>query len=129
METIQIISMMGFAISTYFLLVYKGLLGGIESILPAAVCSKNSCNAVLETPFSRVFKIPNFILGIFYYSAVFLYPFFAHIEEYLFISALVSLFSLYLAYTLLYRLKTQCILCFVSHGINISITMILALKI
>lgn len=129
METMRMLSMAGFSISMYFLLVYKGLLNGSELILPKAVCSKNSCHDILGTGFSKALKVPNFVLGVFYYTAVFLHPLFANKEAYLMASVLASMFSLYLAHSLIYRLKMPCVLCFVSHIINFSITILLAMKI
>lgn len=127
MLAIQILSMFGLAISVYFLLVYSGVLTGNESMLPKNMCTKNSCHAVLETKFANVFKVPNFVLGIFYYLAVFLYPSFPYTGWYLLVSFFVAVLSIYLAYSLIYRLKTPCFLCFASHVINFSITILLAL--
>lgn len=124
---IQFSSFSGLLISLYFLAVYAGLIKGNKSLIPSEICSENSCVSVLQTPFSRVFKVPNFYLGIFYYLIILGGSIFGAVNQFhamfLLVSWLVVGFSVYLAYALIFRLKTNCVLCFVSHVINLVIAL------
>ena len=129
---LTIISILGLIISLYFLIVYKGIIKGMNKLLPKEICSENTCNAILETRFAKVFKIPNFILGIFYYIIILLaslYPYYLVFFRVFFIllSWFVVAFSLYLAYTLIFKLRTICVLCFISQIINLGIAILLCI--
>jgi uncharacterized membrane protein len=125
---LQTSSIIGLLISLYFLLIYKGWTKGIKGLVPGEVCSENTCATVLQTSFANLFKVPNFILGIFYYAMIFCSTFFVMTFDVLYIflvvSWLVMLMSFYLAYALIFRLRTKCVLCFASHIMNIIIAII-----
>jgi uncharacterized membrane protein len=60
----------GFALSLYFSLAYYGW---IEAhALPPAFCRREerSCLTILQTPYARVFGVPNSVLGLAYYLLV-----------------------------------------------------------
>ncbi len=60
----------GAALSLYFTLAYYGW---IEAhALPAAFCRREerSCLTVLQTPYARLFGVPNSLLGLFLYALV-----------------------------------------------------------
>ncbi len=122
MEPLQYLGFVGLLISLYFLLVYKGFLGSSETFLPKKICSKGSCHDLLKTGFSKVFRVPNFILGIVYYTLIILYQFLPFLKPmFAPLGVFVALFSIYLAYALVFKLKTSCVLCFASHIINVTI--------
>jgi len=127
----QILSILGFVISLYFLFTYLGLTKPSNKLIPSNVCSENTCLSVLETRFARVFKIPNFYLGLIYYFMVFTSSFFILsgliLYGFLIVSWFVVLFSVYLAYSLIFRLKTSCNLCFAAQIINLSIAVLYSL--
>ena len=127
----QISSILGFIISLYFVFTYLGLTKPSNKLIPADICSKNACSSVLETRFARVFKVPNFYLGTIYYFMVFISSFFAlnNLILYFFLalSWFVVLFSVYLAYSLIFRLKTACNLCFTAQIINLFIAVLYTL--
>ena len=125
---LQALGILGLLISLYFLAVYKGWIKGNEKFLPKAICSSNACHEILRTGFAAVFRVPNFVLGIFYYIVViastFLSLSFNLFYMLLVLSWLVMTFSLYLAYALMFELRASCTLCFASHLINICIAII-----
>lgn len=124
---LQISSILGLAISLYFLGVYKGIIKGRKNFVPDVVCNDNTCISILKTKYSNPFKIPNFILGIFYYIIVLISTFLIFSASNLFLFLLswfVVIFSFYLAYALIFKLKTICVLCFASHVINIIIAVV-----
>lgn len=125
---IQILSMIGFGISLYFLFTYHGLAKPSNKLIPINICSKNTCHSILQTRFSKVFKIQNFYLGMVYYYIIFILSFFK-LPEFILISVivvawLVVFFSLYLAYALIFKLKTACNLCFTAQIINLLIAIL-----
>ncbi len=64
------LALVGAALSTYFTLAYYGW---IEAhALPAAFCRREerSCLTVLQTPYARLFGVPNSLLGLLLYLAV-----------------------------------------------------------
>jgi len=128
---LQLCSILGLLISLYFLAIYQGLIKGNTALVPQKMCSKNTCSEVLKTPFARVFKVPNFTLGILYYLMIFFLTVFtlpSAVQLFItIISWLAVVFSVYLAYALVVKLKTTCVLCFVSQTINLIIAVTLLL--
>ncbi len=128
------LTILGLVISLYFTMVYLDMTNPTMDML-AKACNIDSkiCERVIETPISHQFGVANFILGIFYYGSLllfalspfgwadFFYPIF------LMLSWAVVIFSLYLAMQLIYILKIPCKLCFLSHGINLGIAILLSL--
>ena len=126
---IRVSSVMGLGVSLYFLAIYKGWIEGNKGLVPVVVCKENSCAPVLQTSFARVFKVPNFVLGIAYYLIMIASSFTPLLSlgrlAFLTISWFVVGLSFYLAYALVFRLKTMCMLCFVSHILNLIIAVAL----
>jgi uncharacterized membrane protein len=131
-----LLTLVGFFISFYFTLVYYQQIPANYYLVPRACRMKESaCHSVLSTGDARVLGIPNSTLGVLYYGIVFFITVFGGWERsgvvhglFLWISILVVLFSLYLSYSLLYRIKIVCPLCFVSHGMNVLIALLLFIK-
>jgi len=64
------LALVGAALSTYFTLAYYGW---IEAhALPAAFCRRDerSCLTILQTPYARLFGVPNSLLGLLLYLLV-----------------------------------------------------------
>jgi len=122
---LQLLSVLGLIISLYFVFIYHGIAKGSNKLVPKSICSEKTCHNVLQTKFARVFKVPNFYLGIDYYLIVFISTFFdlnnLILYGLLIISWFVVLFSIYLAYSLIFKLKTACNLCFLAQIINLVI--------
>jgi len=117
----------GLVISLYFTAIYKGWMKGISFLVPKEVCSKNTCVEILKTKFAHLFVIPNFYLGIIYYLFILIsLQIFLPFPDLILYAILVIvwfvvLISVYLAYSLIFILKTNCTLCFASHLLNIVI--------
>jgi len=131
-----LLSLIGLPISFYFTLVYYQRIPANYYLVPRVCRMKEStCQTVLSTRDARVFGIPNSALGVLYYGIVFLITLVGGWEAgglvhrlFLWISILVVLLSLYLSYSLLFKIKILCPLCFVSHGINVLIALVLFIK-
>jgi uncharacterized membrane protein len=127
------LSLVGSLISLYFTLVYYHRIPANYYPVPR-ICRMNetTCQTVLSTQDARVLGFPNSVFGFLYYAIVFFITLiggwannrFVH-WVFLLISILVVLLSVYLSYSLLFRIKIVCPLCFVSHGINMLIAFLL----
>ncbi len=123
---IEVLGVLGLFISLYFTGVYYGYIMPNHALLPKDVCSRGSCSGVLFTPYARIFYLPNFVFGIGYYLVVLSYSLFSDwmTDVFFLLSWFVAFFSIYLAFTLLFRLRTACILCFIAQAINILIAVL-----
>ena len=131
-----LLSLIGFLISLYFTLVYYRKIPANYFLVPQ-VCrmEEGACQAVLSTRDARVFGVPNFVLGLGYYSLILFIVLIKGFgvdpilfKVFLWVSILVVLFSVYLSYSLLFKIKTACPLCFISHGINTLIALLFLFK-
>ena len=128
-------SVFGLLIALYFALVSYGLMKPDQRFIPS-ICrmDERTCLSLLGTAEARIFGLPNSIPGLLYYAfmtgaaillllghSIPLRPIV------LVISIATLLFSAYLAYVLLFRLKARCVLCFTSHVVNTLIFVLLLL--
>lgn len=126
-----VLALIGFQISLYFTLVYHRRLRPDAGWLPEACrMDERSCGSILGTPEARILKIPNFHLGLVYYTVLSILSFIpSAVEMFLLELRLISGFTVFLAvvlsYSLLWKLRVLCILCFASHTINLLIFLIL----
>lgn len=128
--------LIGILISLYFTLVYYQRIPANYFLVPRVCRMKESaCQTVLSTRDARVFGIPNFVVGVLYYFIVFLVvaagienEWVSELQVLFYVSLFVVLFGGYLTYSLLFKIKIFCPLCFVSHGINAFIALLFFLK-
>ncbi len=115
---------------------YYGWWRGPAWLVPERLCSPKvgGCMDILMTPYARVFGPPNSLLGIIYYAlllglavtGVTWLGSISVIGLQLLAWAVVA-FSLYLAWSLLFKLRTPCVLCFFSQTLNLLIALLLTL--
>ncbi len=139
--TIYVLSLAGFADSLYFTLAYYGRVKKARWV-PEILCARggSSCATVVQTPYARVFGVPNSLLGIFYYVAIMLWlPWLADVhgaEVYaysflvltgalLLASAATVILGFYLVYALRRKLHVDCPLCYTAHVINVLLFVLL----
>jgi uncharacterized membrane protein len=85
----------------------------------------------VQTPYARVFGIPNSLLGIIYYLLVILWA--TAPRSFSLLWALIGagvatvLLGFYLIYSLLYELRTHCPLCYMAHAVNAALLVLLIL--
>ena len=115
---------------------YYGWWRGPTFLVPERLCSPRvgGCLDILATPYARVFGPPNSALGILYY--VLLMALSLAGLDWLIPPARTALavlawgvvmFSIYLAWSLIFRLRATCVLCFLSHVLNLAIALLLTL--
>jgi uncharacterized membrane protein len=123
-------SAVGMYISIYFTLMYYSLVSPDARLVPN-VCrvDKSSCRRILNHRDARVLGIPNSLVGMLYYATVLIVsivnPARGVLSLMTFASWCTVLAGLYLVHSLLFKVKTPCPLCFVSHGINLVIAVVL----
>jgi len=113
---------------------FYGWWRGPAALVPERLCSAKAggCLDILASRFARVFGPPNSALGIAYYGALLglagigpgSLPHCLHTPLRILAWGVVA-FSVYLAWGLLFKLRTGCPICFMSHGINLAIALLL----
>lgn len=120
----------GFLISLYFTGVYYGYLRSDVWWIPKFCrMEQGSCISILRTPEARIFGVPNFVLGLVFYGALFFAVLggrHGFLFDLLIATAIFTvILAVYLIYALRVRLKTDCVLCYAAHGINTIIALML----
>ncbi len=143
-ELMVVLALLGLGDALYFTLAYYGRVRKARWV-PQILCAGegSSCVTVVQTPYARVFGVPNSLLGIPYY--LFLIGWaavdgsvglaFNVGRQYLellssmlvVISAVTVLVGLYLIYTLRRKLHVDCPLCYAAHGINATLLVLILL--
>lgn len=132
---VALLALIGFLISFYFTMVYYRKIPSNYPLVPLFCrMDEQTCQTVLSTPEARVFGIPNFVLGLFYYLLLVFLAFlgglnhtFVGFDILFWLSVFTVLLGVYLSYALVFKIKIRCVLCFVSHGINLLIAILLSL--
>ena len=139
-----ILALVGLADSLYFTFAYYGRIRKARWV-PEILCAREgaNCLTVLQTPYARVFGLPNSLLGIVYYLvllAAMIENHFSRERWYvhstyfeipllkgllILISAGTIVLGFYLIYALRRKLHIDCPLCYTAHAINVAILMLL----
>jgi uncharacterized membrane protein len=141
---ICVLSLAGLADALYFTFAYYGRIKKARWV-PEILCARegSSCVTVVQTPYARVFGVPNSLLGIAYYllliagamsywsfgidlyvhSTYVVYPF--GLVLLIIISAGTTLLGFYLVYALRRKLHVDCPLCYTAHAINVALFVLL----
>jgi len=121
---IGLLSTAGFLISAYFALKYHRSSFAIDRYVPKSCrIEPATCTSVLETSQARLFGIPNFDLGLLYYTSLLvsaiLPDLWKKLQLMLFFGSIVTVATgFYLSYVLVFRLHVHCTLCISSHAVN-----------
>jgi len=141
-----ILSLGGLADALYFTFAYYGRIKKARWV-PEILCARegSSCVTVVQTPYARVFGVPNSLLGIVYYLLVIVVDLrgvgkpidLAFAETHVFTASLRGLIltasaitvalGFYLVYALRRKLHTDCPLCYTAHAINLALFILLIL--
>ena len=125
-----LMSSIGLYVSTFFTLVYYGWIQSDAKYVPQ-VCrlDEGGCQRLLHHRHARLFGIPNSFLGILYYVGIILVVTFygdsVIISWVTYLSWMVVAIGVYLVYSLIFIVKTPCVLCFFSHALNTLIAIVL----
>lgn len=137
--TVLILSLGGLVDALYFTFAYYGRVRKARWV-PEILCARegSNCVTVVQTPYARVFGVPNSLLGILYYLLLIGWtlrgrsatPQTARVEVALgwvliAASAVTVLLGFYLIYALRRKLHTDCPLCYTAHTINLVLLILL----
>ena len=139
------LSLAGLADALYFTFAYYGQVRKSRWV-PVVLCAReeSSCVTVVRTPFGSVFGVPNSLLGIIYYSLLLLWALAwqsarltveINMTSYIvtFTDLLVAagtvtvVLGFYLIFALRRILHTDCPFCYVAHGINLVLLVLLVI--
>lgn len=136
---IIVLALAGLIISFYFTLAYYGRIKKARWV-PEILCARegSSCVTVVQTPYARVFGVPNSLLGIAYYLLVVamaargldipfhgVYYAIALSRAVLLTSLATVLLGFYLIHALRRKLHMDCPLCYTAHAINLVLFLLL----
>ena len=134
-----ILALAGLADALYFTFAYYGRIRKARWV-PEILCARegSSCVTVVQTPYARVFGVPNSLLGIFYYVSLSAWAMVGRDVGISFDGVMVSLVWLliaasavtvilgfYLIYALRRKLHTDCPMCYAAHAINAALLVLL----
>ncbi|MHB8654776.1 MAG: vitamin K epoxide reductase family protein [Terriglobia bacterium] len=143
---IVVLSLVGLANALYFTLAYYGRIKKARWV-PEILCARegSSCVTVVQTPYARVFGVPNSLLGIAYYLYLIGWIFTGLLFGPMVMvdsravpasnlvliaaSAVTVLLGFYLIYALRWKLHTHCPLCYLGHAINATLLVLLVVVI
>ena len=143
---IVILSLAGLVNALYFTFAYYGRIKKARWV-PEILCARegSSCVTVVQTPYARVFGLPNSLLGIVYYSFLIVWAttglVFGPIVRFVGRFAPLSIWALlgasvvtlilgfYLVYALRRKLHTHCPLCYLGHAINATLLVLIILTV
>ena len=128
-----LLSLAGFAIATYFTAIAYRWVNPEASYLPGFCrMGETTCASVVFTPRARLFGLPNSVLGQVYYAALITGVATGLLWTKLYwptvaASALTVVTGIFLTWSLLFRTRIPCRLCFTTHAINAVLFVLLIL--
>jgi len=110
-------------------LVHYGRINAESSLVPAVSSNtEGTCTYVVFTPHAKLLGVPNSVYGIFYYVIIVIasivrivtlsWPLLPLLVAF---SVGAAIYSIYLAWVLIFKLKTSCPLCFTAQAVNIAL--------
>jgi uncharacterized membrane protein len=143
---ICVLSLIGLVDALYFTFAYYGRIKKARWI-PEILCARegSSCVTVVQTPYARVFGVPNSLPGIVYYVLLitgarenwsFGINLYIHFTDVVYpfgqvllilISAGTTFFGFYLIYGLRCKLHVDCPLCYTAHAINFALFVLMVI--
>jgi len=140
---LQVLSFAGLLLAFYFTLAYYGRVRKARWV-PEILCPRqgSSCVTVVQSPYARLFGVPNSLLGIVYYllvmgwsvlgwkpwvvwNGIALPPVWMTVRPLIAISAATVILGGYLIHALRQRLRVDCPLCYTAHAINAALLILL----
>jgi uncharacterized membrane protein len=126
------IAFVGLLISMYFRLVSSNKIAPDARFIPSwCRMETGTCTAILSAREARLFGIPNFELGSFFYLIIMTTAFMelppVISSGVIIVSGGTVVVSAYLAFRLISVLRVTCVLCFTSHVANLLIFLLLLL--
>ncbi len=115
---LEILSLIGLSLSVYSIYVEYKL---SKSKKYKALCDfgkKASCTRAFSSKFGKIFGISNSFLGFMFYIMIFSLSFYNQINYIFYLSALSLPLTIYLLYSLYFKLKDFCLVCTAIYIVN-----------
>jgi uncharacterized membrane protein len=127
---LALLSLTGLYISAYFTLVYYRVIPPDSRwVPPFCRMEDQTCQLVVQHRDARVFGLPNSVLGVVFYAMILVNVLTGGIPTLtsllMYGSWLTVALAVYLVHSLYFKVKVVCILCLISHGINLLIALLL----
>jgi uncharacterized membrane protein len=130
---VAVLALAGLADAFYFTFAYYGRIKKARWV-PEILCARegSNCVTVVQTPYARVFGVPNSLLGVVYYLLLILWAVAAPRVSavgwtLIAASAGTVVLGTYLVYSLRRKLYIDCPLCYAAHAINAILLVLLVL--
>jgi uncharacterized membrane protein len=130
---IAVFALAGLVDAFYFAFAYYGRIKKSRWV-PEILCARegSNCVTVVQTPYARVFGVPNSVLGMVYYGLLILWAAVAPRASavawtLIAASAATVMLGFYLIYSLRRKLYIDCPLCYTAHAINAVLFILLML--
>jgi len=130
---VAVLALAGLADALYFTFAYYGRIKKARWV-PEILCARegSNCVTVVQTPYARVFGVPNSLLGVVYYLLLILWAVAAPRVSavgwaLIAASAGTVMLGSYLVYSLRRKLYIDCPLCYAAHAINAILLVLLIL--
>lgn len=115
---VEVVAAAGLLVSLYAWYVERRF--GEKSYKPACDISENvSCTKAFTSRYGRLFGIPNSVLGVVFYTAMFVLAWFGYAQLVLYAAIFAMLGTLYLAYISYFVQKNFCLVCWSVYVVNI----------
>lgn len=117
MNSVIIISIAGFFLSLYALYIEKKSEQGNYK----AVCDINdriSCTKAFSSEYGKMFNISNSVSGLFFYAVISVLSWLNFVDYVFYLAVASMLATFYLWYTLTFKVKTVCVVCYSIYIVN-----------
>jgi vitamin-K-epoxide reductase (warfarin-sensitive) len=121
MSLLLILAFIGFGLSLYAYITEQKVKQD-ASFKPACdISDKISCSRVMLSPYAKMLFVSNAVIGMAYYALIAGLAYFNQINIIFFAAIASCLVSLYLAYLLIFKIKSFCVVCSSLYVVNILI--------
>lgn len=117
--TVFIIAAVGFALSLYGLFVEQKIKTNPAYKPVCDLSDRVSCSKPFLSPYGKLIKMPNRVLGLLFYAGMMLLAWCDYAELLWYGSVLSVLVSAVLAYILYFKIKALCLLCTSIYFVNL----------
>ena len=124
---IQLLAIIGFLLSCYLLYIDKKIKQDKNYQPLCDISDTISCTKAFKSKWGKTFGIANWVYGLLFYAFVFVATFIS-IQLIFFLAIFSVLISFYLAYVLHFKLKTVCLVCYLTYTVNILLLVFSYLK-
>lgn len=117
--TLVIISLIGIVLSFYMYLIERALSKNPAYKPACDISDRISCSAPIKSKYSHLLYLSNATWGLLFYTVVLLTALLDMQKITLLLTTVSIIYSLYLAYILIFKIRSWCLICLSLYGINI----------